>query len=396
MKFVSYAQNYEDVILWRALKSVQNGFYVDIGANHPSIDSVTKAFYEKGWRGINIEPVSMWFELIQEGRPKDINLQVAVSNSTGTLNFFEVVSTGLSTTNFEFAKQHIEKRGYEVVNYEVPCRTLTDICRRHEVNDIHFLKIDIEGCEKEAIEGIDFSIIRPWILLIEATLPNTQIEDHEAWEHLVIGAGYDYVYFDGLNRFYVAREHSELKDAFKVPPNFWDDFITVKEQTFFQENQELQLKYAKLQLKYAKQDEAYARLNTNLEALKADFASLEANFHAVMNSRAMRLTRPLRTVIFHVRELKQSLYKLSAEVSAEKPRQYLRRVQLSIISIVLANPIIKKVAKKVATRFPFIMDYSRQLLTDPIARPRYSKNTKLSPLVSKVLLDLKASIKYTN
>ena len=62
MTFISYAQNFEDVILRRALKDIEKGFYVDVGAHDPVIDSVTKAFYDLGWRGINIEPVKEWFE----------------------------------------------------------------------------------------------------------------------------------------------------------------------------------------------------------------------------------------------------------------------------------------------------------------------------------------------
>lgn len=56
MSFISYAQNYEDVMLWRALKHIANGFYIDVGAAWPDKHSVTKAFYDRGWRGINIEP----------------------------------------------------------------------------------------------------------------------------------------------------------------------------------------------------------------------------------------------------------------------------------------------------------------------------------------------------
>jgi hypothetical protein len=44
LTFVSYAQNFEDVLLWRALRQVRNGFYIDVGAAHPDIDSVTRAF----------------------------------------------------------------------------------------------------------------------------------------------------------------------------------------------------------------------------------------------------------------------------------------------------------------------------------------------------------------
>jgi len=49
MPFVSYAQNFEDVILWRALKHVGRGFYIDLGAQDPVIDSISLAFYEHGW-----------------------------------------------------------------------------------------------------------------------------------------------------------------------------------------------------------------------------------------------------------------------------------------------------------------------------------------------------------
>ena len=57
MSFVSYAQNFEDVMLWRALRDIPNGFYVDVGAWSPEVDSVTLAFYERGWSGINMPSV---------------------------------------------------------------------------------------------------------------------------------------------------------------------------------------------------------------------------------------------------------------------------------------------------------------------------------------------------
>jgi peptide methionine sulfoxide reductase MsrB len=68
---VSYAQNCEDVMLHRALRPVQQGFYVDVGANDPVCHSITKAFYECGWRGINIEPVQSWFGKIEADRSRD-------------------------------------------------------------------------------------------------------------------------------------------------------------------------------------------------------------------------------------------------------------------------------------------------------------------------------------
>ena len=47
MTFISYAQNFKDVILWRVLNHVKNGTYIDVGANDPVADSVTNAFYQQ-------------------------------------------------------------------------------------------------------------------------------------------------------------------------------------------------------------------------------------------------------------------------------------------------------------------------------------------------------------
>ena len=46
---ISYAQNFEDVILQRVFHACDQGRYVDIGGYDPTIDSVTKHFYDRGW-----------------------------------------------------------------------------------------------------------------------------------------------------------------------------------------------------------------------------------------------------------------------------------------------------------------------------------------------------------
>jgi hypothetical protein len=71
--FVTYAQNFEDLMLWRALHGVRDGFYIDVGAADPDEDSVTRAFYDHGWRGVNIEPSPEHFAAISAARPRDIN-----------------------------------------------------------------------------------------------------------------------------------------------------------------------------------------------------------------------------------------------------------------------------------------------------------------------------------
>ena len=90
--FVSYAQNGEDFTLWCALHDVDAGTYIDIGAYDPDIDSVTRAFYDRGWSGINIEPVDAYWKRLHRERPRDVNLPLAVGAESGELSHFRAVS----------------------------------------------------------------------------------------------------------------------------------------------------------------------------------------------------------------------------------------------------------------------------------------------------------------
>lgn len=226
-KMVSYAQNLEDVLLYRALKHIENGFYVDIGAHDPVIGSVTKAFYERGWRGINVEPGPR-FQALCKDRPFDMNINSAVGIA-GQSGIFYEISSGLSTQDEQIANKHFE-RGCEIKELEVPVCSLAEILEKSSARDIHFLKIDTEGSEKSVLLSGDFSKHRPWILVIEATYPMTQIQTHHEWHAILEEKQYRFVWFDGLNRWYVSEErYAELSGGFCCPPNFFDNYITYKE-----------------------------------------------------------------------------------------------------------------------------------------------------------------------
>lgn len=228
MTFVSYAQNYEDVMLWRAFSEVDKGFFIDVGANAPVGDSVTYLFYERGWRGINIEPVSQWFEMLAEIRPDDINLNAAISATADFLILYDVPDTGLATANPAIAARH-RQEGRNVLERNVPAYTLDAVCAKHAPDTIHFLKVDVEGAEAAVLRSINLERYRPQIILVEATLPNSTEVSYAGWEPLITGKRYDFAYFDGLNRFYVAQECSHLQTAFSTPPNVLDDFIQYRE-----------------------------------------------------------------------------------------------------------------------------------------------------------------------
>ncbi|NOE87520.1 FkbM family methyltransferase, partial [Vibrio cholerae] len=227
MSFISYSQNFEDVMLWRALKNIEEGFYIDIGAAWPDEHSVTKAFYDKGWKGINIEPNLNHFHRLEIERPRDINLQVAVSDTSGALEMTVFEDTGLSTLVSNIAEVHVNN-GYQYEKVSVPVVTLTELIEKYlsPEQDVHFLKVDVEGMEERVIKGNNWLSFRPWIIVVEATVPMTDTESYNNWDSLLIESNYLFAYADGLNRFYVAKEHSILIEKFKFPPNVFDQFIT--------------------------------------------------------------------------------------------------------------------------------------------------------------------------
>ena len=231
-RFISYAQNQEDVLLWRGLQAVGSGFYVDVGALDPVIDSVTQAFSERGWRGINVEPGPVGYASLAVARLRDVNLQVAAGRSRGAVQLYEVVdSAGLSSVQPLIAERH-ESAGFSTRVIEVEQRTLADILDEYaaDIADIHFLKIDVEGAEADVLAGMDFVRFRPWILIVESTEPNSPDQVHEAWDPDVLAADYRFAWFDGLNRFYIAVERwDDLAGHFKAPPNVFDNWVRATE-----------------------------------------------------------------------------------------------------------------------------------------------------------------------
>jgi FkbM family methyltransferase len=273
MIFTSYAQNFEDVMLWRALRHIENGFYIDVGANDPEEDSVTKAFYDRGWCGINIEPLPEYYKRLCDARPRDINLAIAAGEADGHLTLFDVPAVrGWATPNEAVAAEH-QERGFDVMALTVPVHTLAGICAGHVKGEIHFLKIDVEGFEPEVVRGMDFGKWRPWIVVIEATRPNSQITSHESWQETILQHGYQFAYFDGLNRYYVAKEHRRLLQALSTQPNVFDEFMTI--------NQVRALEVARLA--EARADQAQARVQ-----------EVERHLALKKKSIAWRFARPSR------------------------------------------------------------------------------------------------------
>lgn len=224
--FQSYAQNGEDVVLWRALRHVVNGRYVDVGANDPSYLSISKAFYDHGWRGITVEPSHHYAQLHRDQRPGDRVVEVAVASRAGSVTLHEIDESGLSTLVDEIRDQH-QTKGWKVREVVVPTITLNEIldAAGWQGLDIHFITVDVEGSEGDVLASLDLGRWRPWVLVVESTAPNSTSETHAAWEPGVLAAGYRFCLFDGLSRYYVADEHAEkLAHDLSYSPCIFDSY----------------------------------------------------------------------------------------------------------------------------------------------------------------------------
>ncbi len=304
---ISYAQNFEDVILARALDGVEQGFYVDVGAAHPIDDSVTHHFSQLGWSGVNIEPDPLLFKALAGERTRDINLPIIIGNPStlGERTTLYVVSNpGLSSISPATAREH-ESAGFDVTPILVDVRPLADVLAEHvESRDIHFMKIDVEGAELGVIETGDWSKYRPWIAVIETTVSNMTPAANvvhpdpctDDVDDYMVSRGYTPVYFDGLNRFYVADERSHLAASIAIPPNVFDDFVRLSEfrcanaRDAYQqqaENAEHRLIELNAEISRVTRDAAEGE-----REMRAWATTLESEITRMLQSRRWRITHP--------------------------------------------------------------------------------------------------------
>lgn len=166
----SYSQEGEDLIIDKLLKYKKSGFYVDIGAHHPVKFSNTFIFYKRGWKGINVDAMPDSMNEFEKMRPRDINLQAAISNKKNNATFYIFNEPALNTLNAEEAKSKDNKNGYKIIK-EIKLDTykLSEILdvQLLENHEIDFLTIDTEGNDLNVLKSNDWEKYRPKLVIVE-------------------------------------------------------------------------------------------------------------------------------------------------------------------------------------------------------------------------------------
>lgn len=223
---ISYAQNYEDILVDRLFSEKKVGFYIDVGAAHPRKDSVTKFFYDRGWSGINIEPNEHYFSLLKKERNRDVNLWCALSDQDGELSYFYVEED--PKISFIGNAQDLNSSTYKGLTIKeklVDVKKLSTLCAEHSVKEIDFLKIDVEGAEEQVLRGMSFSKIQPRLIIIESVVVKGLEQVSHEWAKIIEDNGYVQAYFDGINSYFVKEEDREALSLYSVPLNASDNFI---------------------------------------------------------------------------------------------------------------------------------------------------------------------------
>ena len=167
IKRKSYAMDGEDTAINVFNKKKDKGFYEDIGAHQPIQRNNNELLNQKGWEGINIDVNQFSIDLFNFLRPKDLNLQVAVSDKEGEISFFyQKKFSQLNTTDKTIANENFQGNFHE---RKVRCQTIQNILdqSKYKNRKIDFLNIDVEGAEMKVLETLNFEIYDPSLICIE-------------------------------------------------------------------------------------------------------------------------------------------------------------------------------------------------------------------------------------
>lgn len=166
---IAYSQEGEDLILARFFEHQARGFFVDVGAHHPSRFSNTRLLYDRGWSGVNIDALPGSMAEFNRRRPRDVNLEIGIGRAAGAMKYFQFAEPALSTFHEGTAllRQQAGCRLQQVVRIDV--LPLRDVLDRHVQpgQRIDLLNIDVEGLDLDVLESADWAKHRPAVVCVE-------------------------------------------------------------------------------------------------------------------------------------------------------------------------------------------------------------------------------------
>ena len=166
-KFYSQKKSYSfggcDLLIDYIFKTKKNGFYLDIGCQHPVSNNNTYLLYRKGWSGINIDLDPKNIRLFNLERPNDINICKCISsdNSKKDLFFFH---PGSPINSLE--KETIKNKSNFSLK-KIKTFTLNSILENYKIRAIDYFNLDVEGHEINILKNFNIKYYKPKVVSVE-------------------------------------------------------------------------------------------------------------------------------------------------------------------------------------------------------------------------------------
>lgn len=158
-----HSQDGEEIFLKEFFSKQDQGVYVDVGAYHPFRFSNTYWAYLRGWRGVNIEPDLINYELLKTFREDDKNINCGINDEETQMEYHMFHESGLNT----FCMKEVADPKDVTKIRKVTVRRLDSILRELDIWKIDFMDIDVEGMELEVLNSINWDQVEIRCLLIE-------------------------------------------------------------------------------------------------------------------------------------------------------------------------------------------------------------------------------------
>ena len=185
--------------LVQAFFSGHRGFFVEVGANDPVLDSQSQHLEALGWTGLLVEPDPDCCELLRNTRAGTV-VELACSSPENAGKQLLLNRAGPHST---LEDRPIALGAVVRSTVAVRCETLDTILRNNNApTGFDLLSIDIEGHELVALSGFSFAKWKPRLVLIEDHV--THLKKHR----FMLGSGYRLLMRTGLNSWYVPAEES--------------------------------------------------------------------------------------------------------------------------------------------------------------------------------------------
>lgn len=379
MSLISYAPNFEDVLLWRALRHVEHGYYIDTAAAAPRIGSATYALYARGWRGLNLAPSPVAARALRTARPADLTLDGAAAAEAGGALLYEIGGADVMHATRDAAQaQRQRAAGLPVQQREIMLHTLDQLCAAHAAPVIHLLRLGEDAAA--ALDGLDLNRWRPWVVLV-AGGPQPRLLDH----------GYTLSHDDGLQCYYADAAQPALAAALRLPPHPADDFVLCEDHPYSHPLAEWRRRAAEAEaaaqesrswamahvqewkqkdylstenaLRAERASAALVQATTRAEQAEAQLAPLReqaATLAAVYASLSWRVTLPLRLGKLYLGKALRLARRLAGRFK-RGAISALKTVLRRLVHFVVARPALSFFLRRQAARFPFLVRLLRRV-----------------------------------